>query len=315
MEHENRYLPILAGIAVAIIFGFSFLFTKEALDIFAPFHLLSFRFAFAVILLVALQILGIIKINFAGKRLHVLLFLSLFQPVLYFVCETLGVNMTSASEAGMMIAVIPIVTTILAAIFLQERPTKMQTFFVLFSVLGVIFIIFMTGNIDLGESFAGMFVLLGAVFAAAAFNILSRKSSLYFNPVEITYVMMWIGFLTFTSIAVAQHIYQGNLVDYFVPLRNTKAIISVVYLGGLSSVTAFFMMNYMLSKIEATKSSVLANLVTIISIIAGVIFRNEPFYWFHGVGALMILLGVWGTNYFVKQDKYYELKFHAIKRS
>ncbi|SNS74980.1 Permease of the drug/metabolite transporter (DMT) superfamily [Anaerovirgula multivorans] len=314
MEQESRYLPIAAGILVAIIFGFSFLFTKEALDVFTPFHLLGLRFGFAMILLVILQVIGIINVNFRGKRLQVLLFLSLFQPVLYFVCETLGVNMTSASEAGMMIALIPVVVTILAMIFLDEKPGKMQMASIVLSVIGVIFIIFMTGNISLNENFLGMFILLGAVFSAGVFNILSRKSSFYFKPVEITYVMMWVGVVIFNAIAVSQHLYEGNLMSYFEPLKNTKALISIIYLGGVSSVGAFFMMNYMLSKLEASKSAVFINLITVISIIAGVIFRNEPFYWFHGVGALMILLGVWGTNYFVKQEKPYEIRYLVVKR-
>lgn len=34
------------------------------------------------------------------------------------------------------------------------------------------------------------------------------------------------------------------------------------------------------------------------SIVAGVLIRHEPFYWYQIVGAIMILSGVWGTNYF-----------------
>ncbi|AOY78110.1 DMT family transporter [Clostridium formicaceticum] len=314
MDQENRYLPIIAGIFVAIIFGFSFLFTKEALDTLNPFHLLGFRFAFATITLLLLQIMQVIKINLIGKRVQILLFLALFQPILYFVCETLGVGMTSASEAGMMIALIPIVVTVLAAIFLEEKPTKMQLIFICLSVIGVIFIVVMTGNLRVGSSFAGMFILLGAVLAAGIFNVLSRKSSLHFKPVEITYVMMWVGVIVFNSIAILQHIRQGNLISYLEPLKNAKILLSIIYLGGLSSVGAFFMLNFMLSKVEASKAAVFTNLITVISIIAGVVFRGEPFYWFHGVGAFMILLGVWGTNYFEKQKIPYEIRFDTIKR-
>ncbi|MCC5909973.1 MAG: DMT family transporter [Clostridiaceae bacterium] len=304
---------MLAGVATAIIFGFSFLFTKEALDFLSPFHLLGLRFGFALLAMTVLKLLGLIKIEYAGKRLQALIFLSLFQPGLYFVFETIGVNMASASEAGMVIALIPVVVTILAAIFLDERPSKLQSVFVTLSVLGVMFIIAMTGNINVGDNFKGMLLLIGAVLSAGVFNILSRKSSLQFKPVEITYVMVWVGFITFNSIALLQHTYQGNLVNYLQPLGNMKVLISIIYLGVLSSVVAFFMVNFMLSKLEASKSAVFGNLITVISIIAGVVFRGEPFYWFHGVGGLMILVGVWGTNYFVKQKELYEIKFDTIK--
>ncbi|SDK07603.1 DMT family transporter [Natronincola ferrireducens] len=314
MQQVNRYLPILAGITASTIFGFSFLFTKEALAVISPFHLLGFRFIFAVGLLVVLQLMGIIKISFQGKPLGALFLLAFFQPILYFVCETSGINMTSASEAGMMIALIPVVVTILAMIFLGEKPTKLQLFFIGLSVVGVIFIIVMTGKVNLGDNLKGMFVLLGAVLAAGVFNVLSRKSSIYFKPVEITYVMMWVGLVAFNTIAIGQHIVMGNLGNYFEPLKHPQAIISIVYLGVLSSVIAFLMLNFMLSKLEASKSAVFSNLVTVVSIIAGVVFRKEPFYWFHGVGALMILIGVWGTNYFVKQKNLYEIRFETMRR-
>jgi len=74
--------------------------------------------------------------------------------------------------------------------------------------------------------------------------------------------------------------------------------VSIVYLGLISSVVGFFMMNYMLSKVEASRSAVFANLVTIVSIIAGVILLKDPFHWYHLVGSIFIIAGVWGTNQF-----------------
>lgn len=313
MEQQNRFLPILAGILVAVIFGFSFLFTKEALDLFTPFHLLGIRFAFATLILVVLQLLGIIRINFKGKRLQPLFFLSLFQPVLYFICETIGVDMTSSSEAGIMISLIPVVVAILAVIFLGERPNKMQIGCILSSVIGVILIVVMKGNSSL-ENFTGMLILLGAVLSAGAFNILSRRSSQRFKSIEITYIMMWIGAITFNTIAIIQHIANDNLLGYFEPLSNIKALIAILYLGGLSSVGAFFMLNYMLSKLEATKSAVFTNLTTVISIIGGIVFRSEAFYWFHIIGACLILFGVWGTNYFGIKEKSHEIQYITLKR-
>ncbi|SDC01482.1 MULTISPECIES: DMT family transporter [unclassified Candidatus Frackibacter] len=295
---KEEGLPILAGGFVAIVFGFSFLFTKEALSSITAFHLLGFRFAFAVIILTLLRVLGIIKINFKGKKLNTLLLLAFFQPVTYFICETLGIKMTSSSEAGMMIALIPVFVTILAAIFLNERPSKKQLVFILISVIGVLFIILMKGSLEVSGQLTGIFILLGAVISAGIFNILSRKSSLQFKPLEITYIMMWIGAIFFNIVALTQHYIQGNLVNYFQPLGDTSILIAILYLGGLSSVIAFFLLNFMLSKIEASRSAVFTNLTTIISIIGGVVFRNEPFYWFHIIGGIMILLGVWGTNYY-----------------
>lgn len=297
MTKKERYLPYLAGTGMALIFGFSFLFTKEALSEVDPFHLLGFRFGIAAIVLSILKIARVIKVDYKGKELRKLVAIALAQPVTYFIFEVFGIKLTNSSESGMMIALIPVVVTILAAIFLKEFPTKMQVFFVGLSVIGAIFIIVMKSS-EIGSNMIGIIVLLIAVLCASIFNILSRKYSTDFKPVEITFAMMWIGAITFNAVAVIQHLVRGEISNYFVPLLNIKVVIAVCYLGILSSVIAFFLVNYTLSKIKASQSAVFANLSSVTSIIAGVLIRHEPFFWYQIVGAIMILSGVWGTNYF-----------------
>ena len=292
----RKYFPHLAGLVFSTIFGFSFLFTKEGLELMSPFHLLGFRFAIAFITLSILRIAGIININLRGKNLKKLFLLALFQPGIYFICETTGMLYTTSSEAGMMIALIPVAVTILAAVFLNERPTLIQSLFVALSVGGVFFIIFNRGTAPIDGNYLGLVLLGGAVIAAGFYNIISRQLSLEFKPVEITYVMMGFGALFFNLIAIFRKDFA--LGSYLNLLTNTDVLIAVVYLGVFSSVVAFFMMNYTLSKITAAESAVFANLTTVVSIIAGVVFRNEPFFKFQVVGAVLIIIGVWGTNYF-----------------
>ncbi|SMP45872.1 DMT family transporter [Anoxynatronum buryatiense] len=298
MSQRHQWLPYLAGLSFSIIFGLSFMFTKEGLTVIQPFHLLAFRFGVAVLFMTLLRMLGLLKMDFRGKNIKVLLFLSLFQPVIYFVCEIIGISKTTASEAGMMIALIPVVVAILSTLFLNEPPTRLQSLFIGASVVGVFFIMYMTGNVAIGDNLEGMFILLGAVLAAGVFNIMSRKLSLHFSSVEITYGMMCMGLISFGGVSLIQHIIAGNLGAFFQPLSHSQALVSIFYLGLVSSVVGFFMMNYMLSKVEASRSAVFANLVTIVSIIAGVAILGDPFYWYHLVGGGLIIIGVWGTNHF-----------------
>jgi len=292
----KKYLPLMAGITFSTIFGFTFMFTKEGLEFVSIFHLLGFRFSLAAIGMTILKYIGLIKLEFKGKDLKSLFILATAQPGLYFIFETLGVNMTASSEAGLMISLIPVVVTIMAAIFLNERPTKKQLIFVILSVAGVIFITLMKGSTDVANNYLGMLVLMGAVIMGGIYNILSRKLSLDFTPVEITYMMVWYGTVLFNIIAIIR--YNGTFINYFQPLTEIKVLIPVFYLGILASVVAFFMMNYTLSRVQASQAAVFANLTTVVSIIAGVVFRGENFYWFQFVGAAMIIIGVWGTNYY-----------------
>ena len=289
---------MIAGLIMSIIFGFSFLFTTEALDFITPIQLLAYRFAFAALALTSLQILGVIKVSFSGKPWHKLLLLALFQPIIYFTLETIGLEMTSVSEAGMIIGVIPVVVALLAVLILKERPSFGQLASILLSVVGVAFIVMMTGSQSSAGNLRGMLILFGAVLAAGMYNILSKQLSVFFNSLEITYVMMWLGAITFNLIFLSELIIQGQVRVYFQFLANPRVLLSVFYLGIVSSIIAFFLLNYMLARITVSRSAVFANLVTVTSIVAGVIFRDDALYWFHLVGSLFILLGVYGTNFF-----------------
>jgi drug/metabolite transporter (DMT)-like permease len=294
----HRYTPYLAGLGFASIFGFSFMFTRGALEHIQPFHLLGLRFGTAVLAMAILRLSGLVTIRIKWSDYKALLPLAIFQPIIYFSTETTGVQLTSSSQAGMMIAVIPIFVTILAAIILREQPAPMQLPFILASVGGVFFIMAMQTQNGSGASTLGSMLLMGAVMAAACYNIASRYASQTYSPLQTTWVMMVVGAVTFNTVAVAQSLATGSISQYFLPLPLVWP--AVAYLGILSSVLAFFLINFSLSKLTAIQSSVFANLVTVIAIAAGVIFRGEPFHWFHAVGTAAILAGVYGTNRFAR---------------
>ena len=298
MKSKTNILPILSGILTSSIFGLSFLFSKKALNIVEPFTLLSFRFLIAFLIMSLLILLGVIKVNYKGKNMKNLIMLGLMQPIIYFIFETYGIQFSSSSQAGLMIALIPIVVTIMSAYALKETPSKLQCAFIVLSVSGVIFIVLMNGSSSSEGSLLGIFLLLGAVISAAVFNILSRKYSQKFSPMELTYAMMAMGAVFFNFVSIFNNIRANTLAQYFSPLKNRSFLISLAYLGVLSSIIAFLLINFTLSRIEASKAAIFSNLSTIVSIIAGVILLHESFKLYHLIGSILILVGVWGTNYY-----------------
>ncbi|MFO7951257.1 MAG: DMT family transporter [Bacillota bacterium] len=303
MIQLNRYLPYLAGIGVALTWGMSFTFTRGALDHLLPFHLLGLRFAMAVFAMALLRGLGVIRIKVTPADYISLIPLALFQPILYFSAETTGILLTSASYSGMMIAVIPIFVAIFAAPILKEYPNRAQLSFIITSVSGVIFIIFMDAQALVAVNPIGTLFLLFAVMAGAGYNITSRKASINHPPLRTTWVMMVVGAVVFNVIALGQHLITGSMDAFLFPLQRPEVWTAVIYLGIFSSIGAFFLYNFVLSKITATQGSVFANLVTVIAVAGGVIFRGETVYWYHLVGTAAILAGVWGTNYFAPTSK------------
>ncbi len=279
------------------------MFTKIGLEVMTPMELISFRFLLAALVMTLLKVFKIIKVDFKGKNIKMILLTSLCEPVLYFIFEVLGVSMTSTSEAGLMISLIPVFVAIFSMIFLHEKLRPSQIAFIVLSVSGVVFINMMKDKLSLSGSILGIVFLFIAIIASSFYNIGSKKSSESFTPVEITFVMMWVGAISFNGILTVTNIIKGTMESYFAPLSNSQAIIPLLYLGILSSIVAFFMVNYTISKIPVSESAVFANLCTIVSIFAGVVILKESFHWYDLVGAVMILVGVWGTVYFGEKEK------------
>ncbi|HOL18427.1 MAG TPA: DMT family transporter [Bacillota bacterium] len=97
----------------------------------------------ATVTLALLKLARLVKIKVSWADLKAMLPVFFFMPILYFPLETAGIQMTSTSRAGMIIAVKPIFVTLLSALLIKEYPSRRQLPFVLTSVAGVIFIFFM----------------------------------------------------------------------------------------------------------------------------------------------------------------------------
>lgn len=299
MQAEPRTLyPYLAGAGFACIWGLSFMFTKGALDHLDPLRLVGFRFVIATAVVSLLAASGAVRVSLRGKDLRPLLLVSCLQPIGYFVFETAGISLTTSSQAGMMIALIPVVVAMLGAMMLKERLSPAQWACIFLSVCGVAVISAARNGSGQASSWLGPVLLLGAVVAAALYNISARRASATFSPFEITYVMMWTGAVAFTGAAFVQQALAGSLADFLRPLGRKEVLGSLAYLGVLASVVGFLLCNYALSRLPASQAAVFGNLVTAVAIAAGVVLRGEPFAGRHLLGAAMILTGVWGTNYF-----------------
>jgi len=299
---NKDYPAIAAAIGMAFFFGFSFIFTRSALEYIEPIHFLGFRFFLAALIVNILRWVGVIKINIPLRRWREIMLLAFFQPVLYFVCETIGIQMTSASEGGMMVALIPIFTVSMAAIFLKERPAIPQVISIILSVSGVLLIGYMQATQEIGRNFIGLLILLGAPLSGGAFSNLSRYFSRNFKPIELTYIMMNVGAGFFLGLSLIMHSFRGRLDQFLLPLGEPIVISAIFYLAIFSSVVAFFLINFTLSRLPASQVSAFPSLTTLIAVTSGVVILGESLYWFHFLGAILIIIGVWGTNYFTPRD-------------
>ncbi len=201
-QTKNEKLALLFSFLGYAIFGFSFIFSKEALRIATPFVLLAARFTVAFLIMNGLVLTGKFKVNLRGKSIKLLLLLGIVQPVIYFICENYGIQLLSTSFVGTIIALMPVSSLVLSVILLREKVRLFQVACAVVSVAGVFFTTL--GQAAGSFSWIGFVLLLVAVLAASMFNVLSRKISEEFTAFERTYVMFALGCVTFITIALIQ---------------------------------------------------------------------------------------------------------------
>lgn len=303
MESKTSKFVYSAALLYTFITGFSFLFGKIALSVSNPLDLLAYRFSASFIVVIILLTFKLVKVNYNLKRILKILPLAFFYPLMFFAFQTFGLEASSSSEAGILNATIPVFTLILATLFLKEQTTRLQKISIFISVLGVIYITLMKGYSFEISNLKGIILLLISALSFAGYSVLARKLTRDFSSFELSIVMMIISFIFFNFMAIISNLINGTMNTFLLPLGEPSFIISVLYLGVLSTLLTSVLTNFVLSKIEASKMSVFANLSTVISIIAGVIFLREEIFYYHILGSLLIISGVIGANFLKKDHK------------
>ena len=287
----------LAALSFSTIIGFSFLFTKVALGFASPLTNLAHRYTVAAIVLFILQQSKVIQVKLTKEDILSILPMSLFYPLLFFMFQSFALQYISSSEAGILQALVPIITLILASVFLKEKTTFIQKFFLCLSVAGVIYIFLSKGaNLGVETGILGFMLMLGSVFSNAINNILSKYKGGQYRAIDLTVVVILVGFLVFNSLSLVTHFLSGNLMSYFEPLGHLSYLISILYLGILASIVTASLSIYAIVRLGASTVSVFGNLGTVLTILAGAVFLHEPIYAYHIIGASLIIGGILGMN-------------------
>ena len=294
MNDKKQLKASIAALLTNVIFGFSFLFSKVALSYSHPLVILAVRFTVAFAVLNILWALGVFRMRFKGKSRTRILLMALAQPVCYYVCELYGIKLTSSALSGVIISLVPVVVIILASVFLRERPTVPQVIFSAVS-LGAIALISLMSDDGAENSLAGILLLLGAVMCASVFNILSRKESKEYSPIERTYIMFLAGTVGFNLIA-ALTLGKGYISEIVSASVHIEFWGAIAYLAIASSILAFLLYNYSTTILPPVKSASYSNLITVVSVLAGLFILGEVLSPVQLVLCAAVIVGVFGVN-------------------
>ena len=108
----SKTLIYISSAFAIILWGMSYIWTDKLLELGIPvFYFVFVRILIAGIVLFLLNAAyGRIK-RIQRQDMKKFMLLALFEPFIYFVCETYGVELTSPTISAMIIATIPIFST------------------------------------------------------------------------------------------------------------------------------------------------------------------------------------------------------------
>lgn len=299
-KNSSTFLAYISATLYAAIVSLSFLTVKTGLKYAHPTDLLAFRFTCAFIAILITLSFRLTRFRLTRKKFCNLAPLALFYPILYFGFQSFGLNYTTSVEAGIMNALIPVLTLVLATIFLKEKTSVLQKLSIILSVMGVVYITLKNGSESTSNNLAGIILLFASSLSFSFYSVLVKKRSEDFSTSDISFMVTILGFVFFNMLSIVNHIRKGTLSEFFEPLNKTSFIWAILYLGVLSTLFTSLLANYALSKIRASEMNVFVNLATVLSIFAGAVFLNEKIHHHHIIGSVLIVLGVLGANFLGK---------------
>lgn len=291
MKQNKSNLGLFAIVGlVSVIWGFSFVGTKIALEFLSTMEVLAMRWTLGAIVLVILAIAGVIKVNFRNKSLKPVLILAGLQPCIYSICECEGIDLTTASESSIIIAMVPILVLIFSAAFFHKKIDKVTTFAILLAFAGVVTTIVFSPSFSLGGKAAGYLCLFGAVTAGAVYTIYCNHVGDRYNSMEVTLVMAVVGAIWFNLLSLV----MGNgFAAYAQTVSEPRLLLAILFLGLGCTAFCYFGYNTVITKLPAHQASALqCNLITVVGVFSGILVNGDSFGWFTAVGLVMIVTGI-----------------------
>jgi drug/metabolite transporter (DMT)-like permease len=188
------------------------------------------------------------------------LLLAFFEPFIYFVCETYGVEMTSPTISAMIIATIPIFSIAAGRIFFKERITALNIVGVTLSLMGIIMVI-MKGDIGGNDLIMGIILLIVAVIAEVGHATITKSLSGNYSSQIIVMYQFLIGSVYLLPLFLRKGLDGFNATLYF----SADVWYPLICLAILCSSLAFSLWVSTIKHLGVAKSSIFSALIPVVT--------------------------------------------------
>jgi len=253
------------ALATIIFWSLAYVLTRITLEYFSAFTLGFLRcfVASAVMAVVAVKL----KIKPPPQNDLVWFLLSgLTGFFLFMVTFNKGCETVTASESSVLIATVPAMTAILAKLVYQEKLRPYQYPAILLEFIGVIVLVEAYKSFNVNRGFLW---LLGAAFVLSVYNILQRKLTKKYPPLQTAMYSIFMGEILLCVFA------PGAMAE----IKNAppEQFLYIAVLGIFSSAAANFSWSTALAKAKDTSSvSNYMFLTPLLATLLGYLMINEP---------------------------------------
>lgn len=288
---------ILALVTIAIVWGTTYLGIRIAVHTIPAWFVTAMRqgLASAILLVILLRKNELKWIGWKSLRRQMLL--STLMIVIANGMTTVAEEHIPSGLTSLLNALSPIVVFLGSVVVGLQKPSIKGFLGVILGFLGVAFI-FRNGFNDLLDPHfrSGIFYLGIAILGWATGTIYTKK---YTHQSSNIFLDL---FYQFVFSAVVQLILAFIFSPVIKPSQwSIESLAAVAYLGVFGSVIGYFCYNYALKKVSATEVSILSYFNTIIAIFLGWLVLNEEITIDLLVATVLIITGVFITNYKKKQ--------------
>ncbi|MFI6493278.1 DMT family transporter [Streptomyces sp. NPDC050564] len=284
-ERKTRVLAICSVVAAALFWSSSYAVTKEVLADVGPLTIGAIRFTIAAVLLGIMARMRRNSVAQPDARQRRMIYLSgLLGITVYFVLENIGVELSTASDASLIVASYPLMTMLLELVLFRTRMPLFRVGGVLLATGGSFLVVRNGAQVGGGARWFGDVLLLLGGLVWAGYNVLGKYAGRGQDAVNLTYYQTVAGAAGFLLASLLE------IGDWRVPDVTASALLA--YLAVACSVGGFLLYNYGLRRMTSSVAVNILNLVPVFGVLGAVVINGERVRLAQVFGGVIIIVGV-----------------------
>ena len=194
-----------------------------------------------------------------------------------------GLERTTSSVASLIVGIAPLSAVVFARIFLKEELTARKIIALILGISGVVFIV---GLEDTGMIVGNLFIIVAVTIWGSSFVFSKRASQSGLSAIAITAWSEIVG----TALLIP-FVINGSVFSKF-SQTTFELIWWLFFLGILSSVFAYILYYFAVSKLGSGKISINLNLIPIAGAITAWFVFGDTLSVFAILGIILVIAGV-----------------------